>query len=73
MEPNTSLAISFVSGLAFAFLGNWMARRRDAHTVLWTMCGFLFPPLLLALKLMHWTPEPRAEDYEGEHVLGDED
>ena len=75
MDPSTSLAISFVSGLAFAFLGNWMARRRGAHTLLWTLCGFLFPPLLLILKIIHWTPEPRVyddEDGDGEGEGRDE-
>ena len=50
MDP--MLYISFASGLLFAFVGNWMARRRDAHTTLWTLAGFLFPPLLLILKMI---------------------
>lgn len=57
MDP--MILISLVSGLGFAYLGNWMARRRDAHRMLWTMLGFLFPPFLLILKLIHWKPEPR--------------
>ena len=54
MDP--MLWISFISGLAFAFLGNWMARRRRANTVIWTGLGFLFPPALLILKVWQWTP-----------------
>lgn len=60
MDP--MILISLISGLGFAYLGNWMARRRDAHRMLWTMLGFLFPPFLLILKLMHWRPEPRESD-----------
>ena len=60
MDP--MILISLASGLFFAFVGNWMARRREAHTLLWTLLGFLFPPLLLILKLMHWKPEPRLDD-----------
>lgn len=56
MDP--MILVSVVSGLGFAFLGNWMARRRGAHSMLWTLLGFLFPPLLLILKLIHWKPEP---------------
>lgn len=78
MDP--MLLISLASGLFFAFIGNWMARRRDAHTLLWTMCGFLFPPVLLLLKLMHWTPEPRVyddedgdgQDEKGRYLVGDD-
>lgn len=71
MDP--MLLISLASGVFFAFVGNWMARRRGAHTLLWTLCGFLFPPLLLILKLIHWTPEPRLYDDEedGEDGEGD--
>ncbi|MGB1877247.1 MAG: hypothetical protein ACPHGY_10105 [Rhodospirillaceae bacterium] len=68
MDP--MILISLVSGLLFAYLGNWMARRRDAHTTLWTLAGFLFPPLLLILKIIQWSPGPRAEDYE---VVSDDD
>lgn len=66
MDP--MILVSLVSGLGFAFLGNWMARRRDAHTMLWTLLGFLFPPLLIILKLIHWKPEPITydEDDDGE-------
>lgn len=53
--------ISFISGLAFAFLGNWMARRRDANTIIWTGLGFLFPPALLILKVWRWEAKPREE------------
>lgn len=64
MDP--MLLISLASGLGFAFLGNWMARRRGAHTMLWTLLGFLFPPFLLILKLIHWTPELIVYDDEAE-------
>jgi len=76
MDP--MLYISFASGLLFAFVGNWMARRPDAHTTLWTLAGFLFPPLLLILKMIHWKPEPRADDDEdggdekGRYLVGDD-
>ena len=69
MDP--MLYISLASGLVFAFIGNWMARRRGAHTVLWTLVGFIFPPALLILKLIHWKAEPRPEDYEDDE--GDDD
>ena len=59
MDP--MILISLASGLFFAFVGNWMARRRDAHTTLWTLLGFLFPPFLLILKLIHWKPEPKTD------------
>ncbi|MEQ8508606.1 MAG: hypothetical protein RIF37_07530 [Rhodospirillaceae bacterium] len=55
------ILISLASGLLFAFVGNWMARRRDAHTTLWTLLGFLFPPFLLILKVIHWKPEPKLD------------
>ncbi len=56
MDP--LLIISLVSSTGFALLGNWMARRRGATVLLWTLLGFIFPPLLLILKLIHWTPGP---------------
>lgn len=58
--------ISLASGIGFAYLGNWMARRREAHTMLWTLLGFLFPPFLIILKLIHWKPEPIIYDDEAE-------
>ena len=58
MDP--TLIISFISGLLFAFLGNWMARRRGSNTTLWTLLGFFFPPTLLILKLWRWQAKPRA-------------
>lgn len=64
MDP--MILISFVSGLVFAYVGNWMARRRDAHRVLWTLLGFLFPPFLLILKIIHWTPVPKTDGEEEE-------
>ena len=55
---DSMLWISFLSGVLFAFLGNWMARRRNANAVIWTGLGFLFPPSLLILKVWHWSPTP---------------
>ena len=77
MDP--MIFISLASGLLFAFVGNWMARRRDAHTMLWTLVGFLFPPLLLILKIIHWKPEPRDghdedgdDEDRGRYLVGDD-
>lgn len=68
MDP--MILISLASGLLFAFVGNWMARRRDAHTTLWTLLGFLFPPFLLILKVIHWKPEPKTDSRDA--LEGDE-
>jgi hypothetical protein len=71
MSNNLMLLLSLLSSLGFAILGNWMARRRDATVLLWTLIGFLFPPALLLLKLIHWTPEPKggaAPERETEHT-----
>jgi hypothetical protein len=54
MDP--LLIVSLICSTGFALLGNWMARRRGATVLLWTSLGFLFPPLLLILKLIQWTP-----------------
>jgi hypothetical protein len=62
MDP--MLWISAVSGIVFAFVGNWMARRRGAHTIIWTGLGFLFPPSLLILKVWRWEAKPPEDDTE---------
>ncbi len=71
MDP--IIIISLVSGLVFAFLGNWMARRRDASTVIWTLAGFFFPPTLIILKLWRWKAKPREAEAAGEAEAGDEE
>ena len=73
MDP--MIIISLVSGLVFAFLGNWMARRRDASTVIWTLAGFFFPPTLIILKVWRWKAKHREAEAEaaGEAEAGDEE
>ncbi len=71
MDP--MLWISFVSGVLFAFLGNWVARRRAANAIIWTGLGFLFPPALLILKVWQWTPSPAEESDSGEQKHADPD
>ena len=67
MDP--MLWISIISGLAFAFLGNWMARRRGANTIIWTGLGFLLPPTLLILKLWRWEAKPNGDGSNAEEEL----